>query len=173
MKKLFKVIPLILVPFLSVISVSTLSAELPVHGPITFATYDSNGDGFISEQEFNQVRSDRMATKKAQSVAMKKAVKSQGHSMEPGRRKADGMSKGRNMASFTKFDLNGDGVILKQEFYDARAARTKAGVKQGYPMRNLANAPSFEDIDNDGNGKILSEEFAQYHVNQRKNMMKK
>ncbi|MBA6225053.1 hypothetical protein H4J51_13780 [Colwellia sp. MB02u-18] len=163
MKKLFKVMPLILVPFLSVISLSSLSADLPVHGPTTFATYDSNGDGVISEQEFDQVRSERMATKKS----------GKGHSMEPGRRKADGMSKGRNMASFTKFDLNGDGVILKQEFSDARAARKKAGVKQGYPMRNLANAPSFEDIDSDGNGKILSEEFAQYHVNQRKNMMKK
>ncbi|MBA6290769.1 EF-hand domain-containing protein [Colwellia sp. MB3u-70] len=163
MKKLFKVMPLILVPFLSVISVSTLSAELPVRGPITFATYDSNGDGVISEQEFDQVRSERMATKKA----------GKGHSMEPGRRKAEGMSKGRNMASFTKFDLNGDGVILKQEFSDARAARNKAGVKQGYPMRNLANAPSFEDIDSDGNGEILSEEFAQYYVNQRKKMMKK
>jgi Ca2+-binding EF-hand superfamily protein len=163
MKKLFKVMPLILVPFLSVISLSSLSAELPVRGPITFATYDSNGDGFISEQEFDQVRSDRMATKKA----------GKGHSMEPGRRKADGMSKGRNMASFTKFDLNGDGVILKQEFYDARAARTKAGVKQGYPMRNLANAPSFEDIDSDGNGEILSEEFAQYHVNRQQKMMQK
>jgi len=155
--------PLILVPFLSVISLSSLSAELPVRGPITFATYDSNGDGFISEQEFDQVRSDRMATKKA----------GKGHSMEPGRRKADGMSKGRNMASFTKFDLNSDGVILKQEFYDARAARTKAGVKQGYPMRNLANAPSFEDIDSDGNGEILSEEFAQYHVNRQQKMMQK
>jgi len=165
MKKLFKVMPLILVPFLSVISLSSLSSNLPVHGPITFATYDSNGDGFISEQEFNQVRSDRMAAKKA--------GKGQGYRMEPGRRKAEGMSKGRNMASFTKFDLNGDGVILKQEFSDARVARTKAGVKQGYPMRNLANAPSFEDIDSDGNGKILSEEFAQYHVNQRQKMMKK
>jgi Ca2+-binding EF-hand superfamily protein len=106
-------------------------------------------------------------------MAAKKAGKGQGYRMEPGRRKAEGMSKGRNMASFIKFDLNGDGVILKQEFFDARAARTKVGIKQGYPMRNLANAPSFEDIDSDGNGEILSEEFAQYHVNQRKKMMKK
>jgi Ca2+-binding EF-hand superfamily protein len=173
MKKIFKVMPLILVPFLSVISLSTLSVELPVHGPITFAIYDSNGDGFISEQEFNQVRSDRMATKTAQSVAMKKAVKGQSYSIEPGRIKADGMSKGRNIASFTKFDLNGDGVILKQEFYDARAARKKVGIKQGYPMRTLANAPSFEDVDSDGNGEILSEEFAQYHVNRQQKIMQK
>ncbi|TWX67613.1 EF-hand domain-containing protein [Colwellia sp. C1TZA3] len=173
MKKTFKVMSLISVAFLSVTSVSTISAELPVRGPIAFATYDSNGDGFISEQEFNQARSDGMATKAANGVVMKQAGKGQGYSMEPGRRKAAGMSKGRNMASFTKFDLNGDGVILKQEFYDARAARTKVGVKKGYPMRNLANAPSFEDIDSDGNGEILSEEFAQYYVNHRKNIMQK
>lgn len=70
-----------------------------------------------------------------------------------------GAGVGRNMPAFAEFDLNGDGVLIEQEFYEARADRIKERSQQGYPMRNLANAPSFEAIDLNGDGRITPDEF--------------
>ncbi|MCI2285336.1 EF-hand domain-containing protein [Colwellia sp. MSW7] len=74
MKKLVNSIPLVLFSFLGVASFSTISAELPVSGPVPFANYDLDGNGSISEQEFTQVRSERMASKAAQGRPMKGPV---------------------------------------------------------------------------------------------------
>ncbi len=208
MKNLFKIIPLVLVSFLGITSISAASAELPSCGPIPFANYDQNGNGFISEQEFTLVRAERMAMKAAQGRPMKGAGKSpsfvsfdkdndgrltpeellagqqvqmynrrgaknQSPQMGQGRGKNSGMRKNSNMANFSEFDLNGDGIILEQELYKARAARITVRAEQGYSLRNVTNAPSFSDIDSDGNAEISSKEFAEYQVKHREQMMKK
>ena len=208
MTKLFKTIPLILVSIFGVTSVSAISAELPARGPIPFANYDRDGNGFITEQEFTQVQSERMAAKAAQGRPMKGAsnapsfgafdedhdgqltnqelragqqvqmqnrrgVKGGASNMGQGRGKGTGMGKNSNMPSFSQFDMNGDGVILEEEFYEARAARITERVEQGYPMRNIANPSTFADIDTNGDNAVSSKEFAEHQIKHQQQMMKK
>lgn len=199
MSKLFNTIPLMLISFVSAGAISAVSAELPTRGPIPFTSYDLDGNGFITEQEFNQLRSKRAAEKTVQGGAMKRVGNApsfsafdkdndgqltqqelatgqqiqvqnrrssggQGPGAGQGRGKGAGMSKGKNMPSFSQYDLYGDGDILEQEFYDARAKRIKERTEQGYPMRNLVDAPTFAEIDTNGNAKISPEEFVRHQV---------
>jgi len=207
MKNIFKIIPLILVPVLSVTSIFSISAELPARGPIPFANYDRDGNGLISEQEFTQVRSERRLQKATQGLGMKRSEtaplfstfdlnldgqltpeelstgqqaqlqarrgKAQGANMARGKNK--GLRQEQPMPRFAKFDLNGDGVILEQEFNAARAARIKNRVEQGYSMQNIGNVNTntFADIDSDNDGKISSAEFTEHQASQRQKMMQK
>jgi hypothetical protein len=70
-----------------------------------------------------------------------------------------GMGKGHNMPMFSDCDLNGDGVIVAEEFYEARGKRMAERAAEGGKMKNVANAPSFETIDTNGDGEISAEEF--------------
>lgn len=206
MKNIVNIIPLFLVPLLSVTSISSISAELPMRGPIPFANYDLDGNGLISEQEFVDVRKARRQRKAIQGLAMKRADNAplfatfdlnldgqltpeelstgQQAQMQNRRGKAlsanfkssnAGMKQGLHMPKFAKFDLNGDGVILEQEFNAARAARIKNRVEQGYSMQNIGNVNTntFADIDTDNDGKISSAEFTEHQIGQRQRMMKK
>lgn len=207
MKNIFNIIPLILVPLLSVTSISSISAELPMRGPIPFANYDLDSNGLISEQEFVGVRKDRRQQKATQGLAMKRADTtplfstfdlnldgqltpeelSTGQQVQMQNRRGKavsanmassnnaGMRQGQHMPRFAKFDLNGDGVILEQEFNAARAARIKNRVEQGYSMQNIGNVNTntFADIDSDNDGKISSAEFTEHQASQRQKMMQK
>ena len=70
-----------------------------------------------------------------------------------------GMGKGSNMPMFSDCDLNGDGVIVAEEFYEARSKRMAEQAAKGGKMKNAANAPSFESIDTNDDGEISEEEF--------------
>jgi hypothetical protein len=78
-----------------------------------------------------------------------------------------GKGKGMNMPSFTDFDLDGDGKIVSEEFYNARAERITKHAQEGRQMKGLANAPTFEDIDTDDDGSISAEEFAAHQAEHR------
>jgi len=67
---------------------------------------------------------------------------------------------GQNMPTFSSFDLNNDGVLVEDEFIEARGRRVSERAKQGYQMRGLSNMLQFPDIDADGNGKVTPDEFA-------------
>jgi Ca2+-binding EF-hand superfamily protein len=79
------------------------------------------------------------------------------------------MGRGRNMPSFSDFDLNGDGVLLKEEFYDARAKRMYDRAEQGFALRNADKAPAFESVDTNGDGKVDAKEFEYHQQQHRKN----
>ena len=70
-----------------------------------------------------------------------------------------GMGKGYDMPTFSDCDLNGDGVIVAEEFYEARSKRMAERAAEGGKLKNAANAPSFESIDTNGDGEISEEEF--------------
>ncbi|RXJ65401.1 hypothetical protein CRV08_15240 [Halarcobacter ebronensis] len=65
----------------------------------------------------------------------------------------------RGPIAFSVYDVNSDGYISEQEFYDVRAKRVQQKVDQGMPMRNVGNAPDFKYFDADGDGKLTETEL--------------
>ena len=188
----------LIIAFVSVFSpISAQSEEIPIRGPISFDGFDKDGNGVISEEEFNAVRGERMETRAAEGRPMRGAAsappfseldtngdgqltqdelaagqkaqmeKRRGMGMGQGRGMGHGMGMGRNMPAYSEYDLDGDGKIVEKEFSEARSKRISEREQQGYRMRNLDNAPSFADIDVNGNGGISAEEFTE-HQSQRR-----
>lgn len=183
-----KVIALTLITGVSLVVVAAEPETVPERGPIPFSAYDLDSNGAISEQEFNQVRGQRMGTRAAEGRLMRHAgeapsfatfdrngdsrlspeeltagqqaqiQKRQGR-MGPGPGMGRGAGMGRNMPTFSEFDLDSDGAITEMELNKARGQRISERAKQGYPMQGLSSAPSFADMDSDGNGKLTPEEF--------------
>jgi hypothetical protein len=142
----------------------------PMRGPMAFADYDANGDGAISEQEFNEARAKRMSARAEEGRPMR------------------GLA---NAPSFADFDANGDGKISPEELTKGQQAQmqkragmapgTGSGQGMGMGMKggqgqgmmqggNCPRPPKFEDLDTDGNGCISPEEF-QAHQQQCMPMM--
>jgi hypothetical protein len=114
----------------------------------TFADFDLNGDGQLLPDEFATTQQSLMQGRPGMGMG-------QGAGRGPGM----GRGMGRNMPTFAEFDLNQNGSLTEQEFYEARANRIKERSQQGYPMRNLANAPDFKAIDLNGDGLVDPREF--------------
>lgn len=114
-------------------------------GPPTFEDFDADGDGFVSEQEFNTLRSERIAARAAQGRQMK------------------GMA---NAPAFSTFDSDGDVKLNRDEFTAGRDAHMKAmREKHGGQGHGAGHAmPAFEDLDVDGDGCVNAEEFAQHQA---------
>ncbi len=210
MKTLTKAIALALMAG-AVTAFSLQAAEIPERGPIPFSAYDSDGNGSITPQEFNQVQSQRMAARATTGRPMRNAPNApsfaefdadgdgqlspeeltagqqanmqkrrsmrgagtgrgagmgsgrgtgRGAGMGSGRGMGRGAGMGRDMPTFSNFDLNSDGVLVEDEFIEARGRRVSERAKQGYQMRGLSNMQQFSDIDGDGNGKVTPDEFA-------------
>lgn len=202
MKILNKTVPLgLMIAVASVITpLSAQSEELPARGPIPFSAFDQDGSGFITQEEFDTVRAQRMADKAAEGRPMRGAAsapsfsefdknadgqlnqdelaagqqaqmekrRSMGYGKSQGQ--GSGMNRGMNMPAFSDCDLNGDGIILEEEFYQARNKRMSERAEQGYQMKNAAMAPPFSVVDANGDGEISAEEFAAHQSQMMKNV---
>ncbi|EIC20886.1 EF-hand domain-containing protein [Thiorhodovibrio frisius] len=138
------------------------AAGAPMNGAAnapTFADFDSNGDGQLMPDEFAAGQQARMQGRPGM-----------GPGMGAGMGSGQGMGMGRNMPTFTEFDLNADGSLSEQEFYEARANRIAERSKQGYQMRNLANAPAFGEVDLNNDGLVDPQEFATAQAHHRQQM---
>lgn len=139
----------LIIAFMSVFSpISAQSEEIPVRGPIPFTDFDKDGNGLISEEEFNAVRGERMATRAAEGRLMRGAA---------------------SAPSFSELDTNGDGQLTQDELAAGQKAQMEKrhemgmgrgqgrGMGQGMGMGR--NIPAFSEYDLDGDGKILEKEF--------------
>jgi|AVFP01.1.fsa_nt_gi Ca2+-binding EF-hand superfamily protein len=194
-------LPFIVAICCALCAANALSAQPPRPGPMTFSVLDQNGDGAVTEQEFAAARAERMATRAAQNAPMRGAAKAPAFSdfdtdgdgrmsadefaagrearmqsrsgirARPGPGMGAGGAAGRRAPTFAEFDLNGDGGLTKQEFYDVRAQRMRERAQLGFPMSNAANAPTFEAVDSNADGVISPPEFAQSRAAHRQQMI--
>lgn len=192
MKFLMKSIPAgLLAILLSGLAPITAAVEdMPLRGPISYAAFDRDSNGFVSEADVTAMRRERMQARMAEIrarcdassarmfsrmdtngdgqlsreelAAVQRARMERRRWRETGYGQNTGRNMGmmRNRPAFTVFDLNADGEVTEEEFYTVRNNRIRERMEQGYRMRNLPNAPTFADLDADGNGQISAEEFA-------------
>ena len=142
---------ILIITLLIAIAVLPFAAKADSHrqGPPPFEKFDTDGDGFVSEEEFNTVRAARIAERAGEGRQMR------------------GLE---NAPAFADIDTNGDGKLDADEFEAGRKAHMKAmrekhgahGKQHGKQHGKGKKMPVFEDLDLDGNGCIDAEEFAQH-----------
>jgi Ca2+-binding EF-hand superfamily protein len=156
-------------------------------GPIPFSSYDGNGDGRVSADEFYAARNARIGERAREGRLMRnlgnvpafeafdddrdgylsenellKGQLSQMRQRQLNRPMAPMGGADRQpggAAGFADFDSNDDGVVTAEEFARTRADRQGEKAAQGYPMRNAGSAPGFESFDANGDGRLTPEEF--------------
>ena len=187
MKNIVKAIKLsfVVAGSLSVLGSALIAQDFPTKGPIEFSSYDTNKDGFVSEQEFNDLRAIRMEEKAQTGMPMKNAgnapsfamfdtnkdgkltevelLKGQNKQMQNNQKNMgmspNGMKPKGKMPAFEDFDLNKDGMISLKEMEESREKRMEQNALDGKMMKNIANQPAFSDIDLNNDGNISKEEF--------------
>ena len=112
------------------------------HGPPPFSAFDTDGDGFVSEEEFNATRAARHAKMAEEGKAMK------------------GMA---SAPSFSDLDTDGDGMLNEAELVAGQKAHmTKMHQQHGGGHHGGRKMPTFGDLDLNGDGCIDAEEFADH-----------
>lgn len=125
---------------------------VPGRGPIPFSVYDTDGNGLISEAEFDTVRQERMQAQAAAGGMMRNAA---------------------NAPPFADFDSDSNGQLTKEELENSQRSRmqNRPGMRMGVGMgrsggqgmekgmRMPGNVPSFADCDVNGDGTISEAEF--------------
>ena len=147
-KTVFETILAIAVLFaLALLPLAVKAEQPPRHQPPAFSDFDQNGDGSVSEEEFNAFR-----------TARHEAMAKEGRPMK-------GMA---TAPSFSDVDADGDGKLTEAELTAAHEAHKKAMHEahggKGHGGHHGMKMPTFEDLDLDGNGCISPEEFAKHHA---------
>lgn len=179
------------------LSAGATAQDVPARGPVPFAVYDQNGDGAVSEAEFDAVRAKRQSEgrpmRRAPSFAEldadhdgKLAPQELAAGPRPGAGGMQGGMKGGmqggtrpgptgaghgEMPTFADFDLNADGRVTEQEFNDARAERMKQRAQEGRMMRGMADGCAYAEIDTNSDGTVSPEEFAAHQAARRDTQM--
>lgn len=119
--------------------------------PPAFSDFDGDHNGFISEEELNACRAQRMA-------AMAEAGKP--------------MKGAKTMPDFKDIDTNGDGKLTEAELVAAQQAH-RAQMKAAHSAHGMGHGaghdmgmkmPGFSDIDTNGDGCIDAGEFAAHQA---------
>jgi Ca2+-binding EF-hand superfamily protein len=126
----------------------------------SFEDIDSNNDGMISPEEFQQHQMQRRGTPK-------NGKKCSGKGMGMGMGQGMGQKRMAQMPMFADFDADGNGIISETEWTEGQAKRMSERAEEGRMMKNAGNAPTFADIDTDKDGKVTPAEFQQHQMQQR------
>lgn len=137
------------------VQAADLHKDLPAWGPIPFASLDLDDSGFITAEEFDAVRSERMAVRAGEGRPMR------------------GMA---NMTTFSVWDSDGDGTLTPEELITGQKSHRYAHwhghrhghrhgcdqiMAQGLGTRGEMCMPGFTDFDIDGDGKVVELEFTE------------
>ena len=117
-----------------------------MHGPPPFSEFDQDGDGFVSEEEFNSTRNARMAAMAEAGRPMKGAA---------------------TAPAFSDLDTDGDGRLSEAELIAGQKAHRKAMRAQhkSHDSDGMSKKmPTFGDLDLNGDGCIDAEEFAKHQA---------
>ncbi|MEJ2464171.1 MAG: EF-hand domain-containing protein [Candidatus Thiodiazotropha sp.] len=148
---------------ISMAGIATAQPPIPnSRGPLPFTAFDQNGDGSISQQEFDTVH-----------VQRQRAPNPQGYSA---RRLYD-------PPQFSDFDQNGDGGLSPEELAEGQRSRMQQrqqqmmntgqrpnmpagggmgpGMRPGMGQGMGRNMPSFAEFDQNGDGVLQQQEFEQ------------
>ena len=156
-------------------------------GGMSFADFDTDKNGLVSEQEFNAAKANRIAGKAKEGRQMRNMgnspmfasldtnrdgqlsedeMQTMKQTMQQGQAKrGNGNRKGMGRPAkpvFADFDANNDSSITEKEYYDARNKRIGDRAKEGRQMKGLANLAAFADIDSNADGRVSQEEFASF-----------
>jgi len=125
----------------------------PRHSPPAFSEFDADGDGYVSEEEFNTFRAERHAKMAQEGKPMK------------------GMA---TAPAFADLDTDGDGMLNEAELTAGQKAHMKAmhaqheghegGTGKHMAMGKGMPMPTFGDLDLNGDGCIDADEFAQHQA---------
>ena len=99
MKPVVKFIGLLLLASAAAVTYAQ-SIEVPSRGPIPFESFDRDGNGSISEEEFYAVRGERMAARAAEGRMLRRAAQA---------------------PSYSDIDLNSDKAISRKELSEHHA----------------------------------------------------
>lgn len=194
--RLFPVSALLSISAGCLFALAAQATDVPAQGPIPLAMYDQDGNGVISQEEFDDIRNMRIQNNAAAGAPMRGMANApmfsdldsngdgqlsaaelqagqaaQRNLKSPGQPVGPGksgmMGGGRNQPSFEEIDQNGDGFISQDEMNTFRNARITERAQTGYLMRNLANMKSFGDMDMNQDGMLDADEFSQHQLQQR------
>lgn len=134
---------------MALLPLAAKAGEAMQHKPPSFAEIDKDGDGFVSEDEFNSHRAERQAAMAAAGKPMK------------------GMA---SAPAFADIDSDGDGKLTEAELTAAQQAHRKAmhEAHQGMDTHKGMKMPTFADLDLDGDGCISADEFAKHQAEMHK-----
>jgi len=168
---------------------SAQTGGLPAQGPIPFEYFDRDNNGFVTEEEFNRARGERMAQRSASGRLMRNAanaptfahfdsdangklspeelntghkMRMRQHQQRMGRWSEE--SRHMRMLDFSEVDLDGSGTISNPEFIQARSRVMNEALHQAPSLKNAAKAPDFVDIDVNKNGVIDPGEFRSHQL---------
>ncbi|MGD2119483.1 MAG: EF-hand domain-containing protein [Chromatiales bacterium] len=148
-----KLVSLGMLTFAAALSPMSAWSQVPEFGPIPFVVYDRDGSGAISEQEYNEVRSERQA-----------AGAESGRPMR-------GMA---NAPAFADLDKNADGQVNMEELIAGQRAqmqkRREAMMQQSNQSRPMGmgqgmrgrNMPMFSDMDKNQDGRVDESELTAF-----------
>ena len=131
------------------------SENVIVGGPLPFTAYDQDGNGSISQEEFNRVHERQISERAAAGAPM------------------DGVA---NTTTFAVFDRNGDGQVTAAEFATVQppAPSSGPGTRGSGPQMGLSDGdggamagtlPAFADLDENHDGSLSASEFNDARAN--------
>ncbi len=121
----------------------------------TFAEYDLNNDGAITQKELEEARAKRMSKNAKDGKMLRNAG---------------------NAPAFATMDKNNDGILNQEEFrlHQTEQMKNKGNCAANCPVKgtrsgkNAGNMPTFADIDTNNDGSISQEEFRLHQTEQMK-----